>query len=178
MHSSGFRGLGNPPGSSSQLASACTRGDACEVQLLLAADSTGTAANAADANGWTALMFAASNGHTDVLLLLLRSRADVDAVNSFRWTALYAACANGHLAAAQVLPFHSFKIWGNADAPVCRRCCTLELASTCPSAAGGHRSCSRRRAIACILCGSCCCVARSPTPATTTGQPRWQKRVA
>ena len=112
MHSNGFRGLGNPPGSSSQLASACTRGDACEVQLLLAADSTGTAASAADANGWTALMFAASNGHTDVLLLLLRSRADVDAVNSFRWTALYAACANGHLAAAQVLPFHFFKNLG------------------------------------------------------------------
>jgi len=100
MQGSGFRGLGNPPGSRSPLATACTRGDAFEVQLLLAADSS--AANAVDANGWTALMFSASSGQSDILLLLLRSRADVDPVNSFGWTALYAACANGHLAAAQV----------------------------------------------------------------------------
>jgi ankyrin repeat protein len=49
-------------------------------------------------------MFAASNGHADIVLLLLQCNPEVDAVNSFRWTALYAACANGHLPAVQVPP--------------------------------------------------------------------------
>lgn len=101
-----FRGLGNAPGSRAPLASACARGDAGEVALLIAADCT--CACAADANGWTALMFASSNGHADIVSMLLQSKAHVDAVNSFRWTALYTACANGHLAVVQVpQPYHS-----------------------------------------------------------------------
>jgi ankyrin repeat protein len=95
-----FLGIGNAPSSRAPLASACARGDAVQVKMILAADRA--AAVAADANAWTPLMFAASNGHVDVISMLLQCDLDVDAVNSFRWTALYAACANGHIAAAQV----------------------------------------------------------------------------
>jgi len=88
MQVAGFRGPGNPPASRSPLAAACARGDARQVQLLLAADSI--RAHAVDASGWTALMLAASNRHAVtvllLLLLLLQSCSDVDAVNNFGWT--------------------------------------------------------------------------------------------
>jgi hypothetical protein len=142
-----FRGLGNAPSCRAPFAAACARGDAIEVKSLLAADPS--AAHATDANGWTPLMFAASNGRVDIILLLLGCNPDIDAANSFRWTALYAACANGHLPAVQVPPSTLVRTPKLNVTPVQRRRFSMPgHATTCPSAAVGRRSCLRRRAIA------------------------------
>lgn len=52
-------------------------------------------------NGWTALHWAAGNGHEAVVQLLLEHEADVHTGNG--WTALYRASGNGHEAVVQLL---------------------------------------------------------------------------
>jgi len=56
----------------------------------------GTNANAKyNEEGWTALMFAASEGNTDICKLLINHGADVNAKNNYGWTALTVATDNG-----------------------------------------------------------------------------------
>lgn len=53
--------------------------------------------------GWTPLIYAAFNGHTDVVDYLLRQGADVNAVSDADATALMVAARNGHLETARRL---------------------------------------------------------------------------
>ena len=53
---------------------------------------------------WTALHFAASNGHVDVAKVLIQNGADVNAVhNEVKRTALHHAAEYGHVDVAKVL---------------------------------------------------------------------------
>jgi len=52
--------------------------------------------NELDKNEWTALMFAADNGHEEVCELLLSRGAEIDAKNGEGWTALMFAVERGH----------------------------------------------------------------------------------
>ena len=63
----------------------------------------GAAVDAADQNGWTALMSACENGHEGAARLLLTAGAAVDAATQKGVTALMAACLGGHEGAARLL---------------------------------------------------------------------------
>jgi ankyrin repeat protein len=54
-------------------------------------------------DGWTALMFAAQNGHEQVALVLLEAKADPNKAESDGVTALMLAAQNGHKQLALVL---------------------------------------------------------------------------
>ena len=74
---------------------AASQGDIKAVQNALAANAD---VNAQDRCGFTALIFAAANGRTDIVDLLIARRADVDAqVKDNHWTALMYAAAAGHV---------------------------------------------------------------------------------
>ena len=64
-----------------------------DVQSYL---SQGVSVDATDAEGRTALFFAAANGHADVVDLLLSKDADPNMANEQGGTALHWACVNGH----------------------------------------------------------------------------------
>ncbi|XP_059159306.1 ankyrin repeat domain-containing protein 7-like [Physella acuta] len=66
--------------------------------------------NGRDANGWTALMHAASNGFTGVIRVLLWNQADVDCTNLQQQTALMLAAMNGKTDAVRLIVPHSAKI--------------------------------------------------------------------
>jgi hypothetical protein len=59
--------------------------------------------NLRDVNGWTALMFAAENGSSDIVALLLKHKARNDFKNCAGQTAADIAAANGHKALAKRL---------------------------------------------------------------------------
>ena len=46
--------------------------------------------------GWTALMHAARNGHTEIVKALLENGADVNAKSQDDWTAIRMAVGEGH----------------------------------------------------------------------------------
>ncbi|TNJ27645.1 Ankyrin repeat protein 2 [Giardia muris] len=77
---------------------AAERGEAAEVQRYL------SLVGQRDENGWTALMYAAQNGHLTVLKLLLEHEATQR--DGSGWTALMYAAMNGHLECAQMLSPH------------------------------------------------------------------------
>ena len=52
--------------------------------------------NAKNNDGWTALIRASSNGHTETVAMLLEKGADVNAKNMIGRTALISASENGH----------------------------------------------------------------------------------
>ena len=58
--------------------------------------ATGAVVNKAESNGATSLMFAAQNGHAEVVRALLAAGADVNAANKNGVTALMASNQNGH----------------------------------------------------------------------------------
>ena len=81
-----------------------TRNGLETVQALLA---QGADVNAKDNLGYTALMYAAENGHTETAQALLARRADVNAKeNKSGLTTLMAALANGRTETAQALLAH------------------------------------------------------------------------
>jgi len=59
--------------------------------------------NASDADGKTALMFAAANGHTETCGLLVNKGADANKENRLGWTASMAAKHYGHKETAAYL---------------------------------------------------------------------------
>ena len=64
-----------------------------------------------DADGVTALAAAASNGHVDVVALLLRYNAKVDTPDDEGRTAISAACGGGHLGCAMALLAAGANLW-------------------------------------------------------------------
>lgn len=74
---------------------AAERGEVAEVQRYL------SLVGQRDESGWTALMYAAQNGHPTVLELLLKHEAGQR--DGSGWTALMYATMNGHLECVQML---------------------------------------------------------------------------
>lgn len=56
-----------------------------------------------DEDGQTSLHIASSNGHEDLVALLLKNKADIDAVDGARWTALHCAASIGNLRICEML---------------------------------------------------------------------------
>ena len=63
----------------------------------------GGAAGATDPHKWSALHYAASEGRTDVAMLLLGAGAPVDCLNIDGWTPLHFAARAGHGKVAALL---------------------------------------------------------------------------
>jgi hypothetical protein len=80
---------------------ACEAGDVSSVGELLGADAT--LANARETGGISPLHVAATEGHKDVVELLVRAGADVDAANQWGVTPLYLAAAGGFKEIAALL---------------------------------------------------------------------------
>ncbi|MEZ5740498.1 MAG: ankyrin repeat domain-containing protein [Burkholderiaceae bacterium] len=76
---------------------AAFRGHDPSVQRLI---EKGAAVNR---SGWTPLQYAASNGRVDTIQLLIKSKADLDAVSDNGTTAMMLAARMGHLSAYQEL---------------------------------------------------------------------------
>ena len=77
------------------------KGDAAPVAKLTA---KGADPNAADKdNGWTALMKASKNGHTETAQLPIAKGADVNAVGKNGMTALMVASVKGFIETAELL---------------------------------------------------------------------------
>jgi ankyrin repeat protein len=64
------------------------------VKMLL---SSGADVNHKNKYGWTALHWAAGNGHLKVVKVLLSFEADIHHKNKGGWTALHYAAHSGHL---------------------------------------------------------------------------------
>jgi len=71
------------------------------VRDLLA--EAGSGLDAADASGWTALMYAVQDGHDEVVQVLLEAGADPDRQNPSGETALHLAARSGRTASARLL---------------------------------------------------------------------------
>ena len=59
--------------------------------------------NAKGADDWTALHYAANEGHGDICEKLIERSIDVEAVTNRRRTALHLACARGHVDISRLL---------------------------------------------------------------------------
>jgi uncharacterized protein len=83
---------------------AAMRGDTPRVQQLL---DKGTDVNAKDVANQTALIYAASLGHTETVVLLLNRGANINATGDVvGWTALLCAAQAGHTECVKVLLEH------------------------------------------------------------------------
>jgi len=85
------------------LIKAVSKGDTATVRVLLA---KGADVQARDANGRTALMYAAENGDPTIVQALLTNGADVNARDWQGWTALIYAAENGDITTVQTLLAH------------------------------------------------------------------------
>jgi ankyrin repeat protein len=54
-------------------------------------------------NGYTMLICAAMNGHTDTVKMLVEHKANIDSQHKYGWTALMYAARNGHTATVKML---------------------------------------------------------------------------
>lgn len=86
-----------------ELLAAARRGDEYEVNELLEEADPPVDVDARDENDWTSLMWAAANGHYDVMNQLLESGADVDVQDANGATAFLRAAEFGHADAVSLL---------------------------------------------------------------------------
>ena len=84
-----------------ELFAAAKAGNAAKVRQLLVASRANLEFR--DAHGYTALSWAAINGHKDIALLLLEKGAKVDNRDNIGATPLYLAASNGHVALVRTL---------------------------------------------------------------------------
>ena len=56
-----------------------------------------------DRDGWSALHFAAQNGHTELISILLQGNAQMDAQTKYGRTPLHCACASRNLSTVEAL---------------------------------------------------------------------------
>ena len=66
-------------------------------------EQDGIDVNAKNSEGYTALILASSNGHKEIVEMLLEKGADVNAKDSDGWTALMWASRNGHTETVTIL---------------------------------------------------------------------------
>lgn len=85
---------------SDDLLRASREGNTAEVRTLLDA---GAEVNAANDDGFTALMAASVKGHTDIAKLIIKAGADVNAQTNDRFTALMYASQYGHTEIVELL---------------------------------------------------------------------------
>lgn len=88
---------------------AASGGDFAAVQTLLSEEAAGV--NAKDIFGRTALMYAASAGHTNIVLALLDGGADAQMKNVKGGTALELAKARGYDDIVELLDPHEPRSW-------------------------------------------------------------------
>jgi len=69
------------------------------VRLIMA----GADRDSKDNNGSTALMWAADNGHTEIVRLLIDKGADINTENNYGYTALMEAAGAGHTEIVELL---------------------------------------------------------------------------
>jgi ankyrin repeat protein len=74
-----------------------------DINILLACIAAGANVNASDNNGYTALMRAALNGHTEIARLLIAAGADVNASDNYGWTVLMCAVEYGRTEIVEIL---------------------------------------------------------------------------
>ncbi len=86
----------------------CKSGDAVKVQEAITNGADVNARNNYD--GLTALMWAARHGHADVVEVLMKHGADVNAKNNDGWTALMHSALNDEAEAAEVLLAHGANV--------------------------------------------------------------------
>lgn len=65
--------------------------------------------------GWSAVNSAAAAGHKQVVELLVRKRADLEATNSYGHTALHSAAARGHIHVVRYLTEIDEDYWKGTD---------------------------------------------------------------
>src|SRR5262245_63078628 len=138
----------NEPPPPPPLIKAVSKGDTATVRALLA---KGADVQARDANGRTALMYAAENGDPTTVQALLTNGADVNARDSQGWTALVYAAENGDITTVQTL--HSRDVTVFRDRKSTRLnsshlgnlVCRLLLEKKKPSKRGAGGRFSRRR---------------------------------
>lgn len=82
------------------------RGDITKVLDLL---QRGADVNTKDSAGWTPLMIACDNGHSDLAALLIHHDADIHAKDNKGKTAIMYACECGHKRVAELLIKHKAK---------------------------------------------------------------------
>jgi ankyrin repeat protein len=88
----------------SEIHDAAKRGDLEKVKALL--KDNPNLVSSRDTNGWMPLHAAASNGHKDVVELLLANKAEVNAKNTNGATPLHLAASAGHKDVAELLRQH------------------------------------------------------------------------
>lgn len=81
----------------SALMLAALRGDLQSVSALVAAGAE------IDPQGWTPMIYAAFEGHAEIVHYLLTKDVDIDAQSENGFSALMAACRNGHSEIAKIL---------------------------------------------------------------------------
>ena len=74
-----------------------------KIALILKDEIGIKAINEPDETGWTALHFAAENGHLDIVTTLIEKVADINKANNQEMTALHLAAANGHTKTVETL---------------------------------------------------------------------------
>ncbi len=94
-------------GINEDLIAAAKQGKTGEVQVLLLDKDIDV--NATEKYGWTALLWAAANGHTDVVKQLIDKGADVNKKNELDWSALEYAKLNSHTEIVKLLKTHGAK---------------------------------------------------------------------
>jgi ankyrin repeat protein len=88
------------------LAQAAKDGDLDKARALIESGDSGSSSpplDQTDRQGWTPLMWAAYNGHSDVVELLVQRGARADVRDKHGWGALLWATRNSHAQAAQTL---------------------------------------------------------------------------
>ena len=78
----------------------CIAGQIDAVRLLLDYEAN---AAMADRDGWSALHFAAQNGHTELIPILLEGNAQIDAQTKYGRTPLHCACASKKITTVEAL---------------------------------------------------------------------------
>ena len=63
-----------------------------------------------DEHEWTPLHLASQNNMTDIVHLLLKHGANVNAKDNKKWTAMHIACSKGHIKIAELLIQHQAQI--------------------------------------------------------------------
>ncbi|MBQ9575239.1 MAG: ankyrin repeat domain-containing protein [Synergistaceae bacterium] len=95
-----------PPISDNDFVKLCESGDITKIEEAIVNGANVNAKEDKDEDGCTALMIAVCGGHADVVELLLKHGADVNARDNTDWTALIYATNEGHEEIAKILLKH------------------------------------------------------------------------